>query len=69
MCRHKEHCSFFRSFSGKTSLVWRGMIKNYCGNGAECERRKAYDENRGATLSENFMPSGAYASNAFLALP
>jgi len=45
------------------------MIKNYCGNGAECERRKAYDENRGATLSENFMPSGAYASNAFLALP
>ena len=71
MCEYKEKCSFFAVFSKKSSVVWKAMIKNYCdiGAGELCERCKTYVLDDHKKIPAELMPSGTYASKAFLSLP
>lgn len=45
------------------------MIKNYCELGQGCERRNSYEEEGAKNIPAELMPTGKYASKAFLALP
>ena len=67
-CMHKKKCSFFEAFSGRQSLVWRAIIRNYCEGGAECERQRIYGSQGCRNVPAELMPSGTYASKAFLSL-
>lgn len=71
MCKYIEKCSFFENFSTKQSVVWKAMIKNYCeiGAGDLCERCKTYERDGHKKMPAELMPSGTYASKAFLSLP
>lgn len=69
VCKHRENCSFFKTFSTKQSFVWKAMIKNYCELGQGCERRNSYEEEGVKNIPAELMPTGTYASKAFRALP
>ena len=69
MCKHVNNCSFFQEFSNKESFIWKAMIKSYCDDGIRCARYKTYEIEGFKNLPERIMPSGTYASKAFLALP
>jgi hypothetical protein len=45
------------------------MIKNYCIDGAECNRFNTYNKQGFKDLSAEIMPSGNRASKTFLSLP
>ena len=67
-CKHVNSCGFYRKFQGRESLVWKGMIKNYCDNGDECALRVMFDAGQ-TPPSDDIMPVGTHASQAFLSLP
>jgi hypothetical protein len=68
-CSLIKKCSFFEKFSRRHSFIWKAMIRNYCEGGAECERQKKYDSQDWENTPAEVMPSGTYASKAFLSLP
>ncbi len=68
-CKFIESCSFFEHFAKRQSFVWKAMIKNYCEIGEWCERRKSYEIEGSKNIPAELMPSGTYASKAFLSLP
>jgi hypothetical protein len=67
-CPHKENCSFYEEFSRRRSLVWLAMVRNYCEDGSECERVKMYSTQERGKIPAELMPSGTFASKAFLSL-
>jgi hypothetical protein len=69
MCQFTEECSFFKEFSSKKSLLWKAMINSYCKEGNHCERNKRYQSEGSKKMPPQLMPSGTFASKAFLALP
>jgi hypothetical protein len=68
VCKYIEKCNFFRTFSTKQSFVWKAMIKNYCELGEECVRRNSSEVEGIKNVPAELMPSGTYASKAFLSL-
>jgi hypothetical protein len=67
-CMHMKKCSFFEAFSKRQSLVWQATIRNYCEGEAECERQRIYGSQDWENVPAELMPSGTYASKAFLSL-
>ena len=68
MCKYLNSCSFFQEFASRESFIWKAMIKNYCDDGSRCVRHRRYEVEGIKDIPATFMPSGAYASKAFLAL-
>jgi hypothetical protein len=67
-CPHKENYSFYEEFSRRRSFVWLAMVRNYCEDGSECERVKIYSTQEREKIPAELMPSGTFASKAFLSL-
>lgn len=68
-CKYIENCSFFQAFASRESFIWKAMIKSYCDDGIRCARHKTYEIEGFKNLPERIMPSGTYASKAFLSFP
>lgn len=68
ICSYADACGFFFKFRTRESLVWKGMVKNYCMEGNICARRLIFDAGR-VPESDDLMPVGVHASKAFLSLP
>ena len=67
-CEYVGSCEFFRKFHKRKSVVWKGMIKQYCEDGADCTRREMFNAGQAPAVAD-LMPVGVHASKAFLSLP
>ncbi len=63
-------CPFFQKFAFRKSLLWKGILSNYCeGASAKyCERKRLYHRD-GSSPCADVLPTGKPASKAFLSLP
>lgn len=67
-CEHVACCGFFIKFHGRISFIWKIMVKKHCEDGEDCVRRIMFDAGY-APPSDDLMPVGVHASEAFLSLP
>ena len=68
MCEFIDNCSFYTHFSSRESFIWKAMIQSYCNGATECIREKTYKVEGLKEIPKEMLPSGTYASKAFLAL-
>ena len=68
MCEYIDNCSFYLKFSARKSFVWKAMIQSYCKAETDCVRLKTYDAEGPKEIPAEVLPTGSYASKAFLSL-
>ncbi len=67
-CEHVDCCGFFNKFQRRKSVVWKAMVKQHCEDGGDCTRRIMFNDGK-IPPSDDLMPVGVHASQAFLSLP